>query len=140
MDMQQFDAPNKIQRQLYEAEQDKKLLFQKRKDFMARCAAAFSSPPLTIELAGQRELVWRKRTAVTGGPQSTVEFHTPAGRKFLSTLAPHVLERYIELENERILLNMQVRILTVLVMSLQQYLMKRDASQVLSGELTGGAT
>ena len=131
MNPQLLDAPNKIQRQLYEAEQNKKTLLQKRRDFITRCASAFSRAPLKLELAGQRELVWRRRTAVAGGPQSTVEFHTPAGRRYLTTLAPHVLARYIELDAERILLNMQIRIVTAQVMSLKQYLMKRQAHQAL---------
>jgi len=132
MNLRQLDAPNKIQRQLYETEQTKKTLLQKRRDFMTRCATAFSRAPLKLELAGQRELVWRKRTAVTSGPQSTVEFHTPAGRRFLGSLAPHVLERYIELDAERILLNMQIRIVTAQVLSLKQYLVKHQANQVLA--------
>ncbi len=132
MNLRQLDAPNKIQRQLYETEQTKKTLLQKRRDFMTRCATAFSRAPLKLELAGQRELVWRKRTAVTGGPQSTVEFHTAAGRRFLGSLAPHVLARYIELDAERILLNMQIRIVTAQVLSLKQYLVKHQANQVLA--------
>jgi hypothetical protein len=132
MNLRQLDAPNKIQRHLYETEQTKKTLLQKRRDFMSRCATAFSRAPLKLELAGQREMVWRKRTAVTGGPQSTVEFHTPAGQQFLATLAPHVLERYIELDAERILLNMQIRIVTAQVLSLKQYLVKHQANQVLA--------
>ena len=132
MDLHLFDTPGKIQQQLYAAEEAKKTLFERRRVFMSRCANAFSNPPMVIELAGQREMVWRKRTAVTGGPQSTVEFHTKAGQRFLASLPAHVLERYVELDAERIRLNMQIRITTALVLSLRQYLMKHRASRVFA--------
>jgi len=132
-DVRKLNKPRKIRDRLVQLEQIRESLAQERARFIGRCNRAFTDPPLAIQFAPQRELVWRKRVAVTGGPQSTVEFHTPAGRAFLETLPPHMLSIYLELDEERILLNMQTKIVQSEMRHLRQYLRKHENARALAG-------
>lgn len=132
-DVRELNRPRKIRERLVQLEQIKESLSRERARFIGRCNHAFTDPPLTIQFAPRRELVWRRRVAVTGGPQSTVEFHTSAGRELLATLPPHMLSRYLELEEERILLNMQSKIVQSEMQHLRHYLKKHENARALSG-------
>lgn len=131
MDPRKLNTPRKIQARMSELEAIRESLAQARADFIRRCNQAFREPPLTIQFAPHRELVWRKRVAVTGGPQSTVEFYTPAGRKLLASLQPRVLSRYLDLEKERILLNMQYKMVQSELQHIRHFLGKHANVKLL---------
>jgi hypothetical protein len=131
MDTERIDTPRKARQRLGELEVLRERLAQERAAFIGRANQVFAQPPMTLQFAPRRELVWRKRVRVTGGPQSTVEFYTPAGRAFLETLPPHMLARYLELEEERIRLNLRSQIVQSEIRHIRQYLAKYDNVRLL---------
>lgn len=124
--MTELNTLKKLRNRIQELEQRKVALSESRHPFIARCNAAFTSPPLTIQFAPHREMVWRKRVKVTGGPQSTVEFNTDQGRAFISKLPPAVQDRYLELDRERVRLNMQMKIVLSELKHLREGLAKLE--------------
>jgi len=137
-DARELDRIGAIRRRLRELESIKAELRHRRDRFMRRADATLRDPPLVLRLATRRGMVWRKRVKVTGGPQSTVEFHTEEGRAALSGFSPQLQAKYLELEQERILLNMQAKIVSSEIRHIKHYLDKHEHARELQRELKSG--